>query len=70
MKNLQWTAYLKAIVPAVAAVVIIVVDKLIADDAIPDEVWLTLLGGAATTYVVPNTPYVRGVRGRPRKERL
>lgn len=50
------TAYLKALAPLAAAVVVCLVDKLVANDAIPDAVWLTLLGTSPVVAAVPNKP--------------
>lgn len=48
--------YLKALYPLVAGAALVAIDKLLVNDSIPDEVWLTLLGTATIVFGVPNTP--------------
>jgi hypothetical protein len=48
--------YMKALVPLVVGAAVCAVDKLVAGDAVPDAVWLTLLGVALPVAAVPNKP--------------
>ena len=46
--------YLKSLVPLVAGVALFIIDKAFAGDAVPDEVWLALMGTAPVVWAVPN----------------
>jgi hypothetical protein len=50
------TAYMKALIPLAAGVVVCLVDKFVAGDSIPDAVWLTLIGTSPVVAAVPNKP--------------
>lgn len=51
--------YLKSLAPLAVALVLVVIDKLVVNDAIPDAVWLTLFGTAPAVWVIPNTKKTR-----------
>jgi len=48
--------YAKSLIPLAAGVVVVLVDKIVAGDSIPDAVWLTLLGVSPVVAGVPNRP--------------
>lgn len=48
--------YMKALVPVVVGVLVLAADKLVAGDAVPDTVWLGLMGISLPVLAVPNRP--------------